>query len=104
VTPRAVPAHVVPDVYGLFRCGQRRVWARIRTALQTLADAASAIVWDVSVDSTIARSPPACSRQEDHRNTNGWRLCVVDAVAVGMKERTTAAVPTNNSARYANVM
>jgi hypothetical protein len=32
------------------------VWARILTALQALADAAGAIVWDVSVDSTIARA------------------------------------------------
>ena len=43
-------------VYGLFRRWQRAgVWDRILTALQTRADAAGLITWDVSVDSTIAR-------------------------------------------------
>ncbi|QDC13200.1 IS5 family transposase [Rhodococcus ruber] len=54
-----VPARYGPwqTVYGLFRRWQRDgVWARILTALQALADAAGAIVWDVSVDSTIARA------------------------------------------------
>lgn len=56
---RDVPARYGPwqTVYGLFRRWQRAgVWARILTALQALADAAGAIVWDVSVDSTIARA------------------------------------------------
>ena len=44
-------------VYGLFRRWQRDgTWQRILTALQGLADAAGRIVWDVSVDSTIARA------------------------------------------------
>ncbi|MDV2475286.1 IS5 family transposase [Rhodococcus zopfii] len=44
-------------VYGLFRRWQRAgVWAQILTALQALADAAGEIVWDVSIDSTIARA------------------------------------------------
>lgn len=44
-------------VAGLFRRWQRcGVWSQILTALQALADAAGRIVWDVSVDSTIARA------------------------------------------------
>ena len=58
------PWRDVPDcygswaaVYGLFRRWQRDgTWARILTALQTFADAAGRIVWDVSVDSTSARA------------------------------------------------
>jgi transposase len=43
-------------VYALFRRWQRDgTWARILTALQAVADAAGRIVWDVSVDSTVAR-------------------------------------------------
>ena len=52
----------VPDCYGswrevcaLFRRWQRAgAWAQIVTALQTRAEAAGLITWDVSVDSTIA--------------------------------------------------
>jgi transposase len=59
-----VPWRDVPEwygswaaVYGLFRRWQRDgTWARILTALQTHADAAGRIVWDVSVDSTSARA------------------------------------------------
>jgi transposase len=41
----------------LFRRWQRDgTWARILTALQAVADAAGRIVWDVSVDSTVARA------------------------------------------------
>lgn len=44
-------------VYGLFRRWQRAgVWERIVGGLQTRADAAGLITWDVSVDSTIARA------------------------------------------------
>jgi transposase len=44
-------------VYGLFRRWQRAgVWAEILSRLQTRADAAGLITWDVSVDSTIARA------------------------------------------------
>jgi transposase len=58
------PWRDVPDrygswaaVYGLFRRWQRDgTWAGLLTALQALADAAGRIVWDVSVDSTIARA------------------------------------------------
>lgn len=56
---RDVPARYGPwqTVYGLFRRWQRDgTWAKILTGLQTLADAAGRIVWDVSVDSTIARA------------------------------------------------
>jgi transposase len=44
-------------VYALFRRWQRAgAWAQIFTALQTRADAAGLITWDVSLDSTIARA------------------------------------------------
>ncbi|GIF13623.1 hypothetical protein Ate01nite_36550 [Actinoplanes teichomyceticus] len=44
-------------VYALFRRWQRdRTWARILTALQAAADASGRIVWDVSIDSTMARA------------------------------------------------
>jgi transposase len=58
------PWRDVPDcygpwqtVYGLFRRWQRAgVWQHIITGLQTRADAAGLITWDVSVDSTITRA------------------------------------------------
>lgn len=56
---RDVPARygAWQTIYGLFRRWQRAgVWASIHTRLQALADAAGQIVWDVSVDSTIARA------------------------------------------------
>jgi transposase len=44
-------------VYALFRRWQRDgTWARLLTALQTIADAAGRITWDVSLDSTTARA------------------------------------------------
>jgi transposase len=44
-------------VYGLFRRWQRAgIWQQIVTRLQTQADEAALITWDVSVDSTIARA------------------------------------------------
>jgi transposase len=44
-------------VYGLFRRWRRAgVWQRVGTGLQARADAAGLIIWDVSVDSTIARA------------------------------------------------
>ena len=65
------PGRDVPDCYGswravyaLFRRWQRAgAWAQIVTALQTRADAAGLITWDVSVDSTIARGAPARRRR-----------------------------------------
>ena len=56
---RDVPARYGPwqSVYGLFRRWQRDgTWQQILTGLQARADAAGLIVWDVSVDSTIARA------------------------------------------------
>lgn len=58
------PWRDIPDCYGswaaayaLFRRWQRDgTWARILTALQAAADVAGRIVWDVSVDSTVARA------------------------------------------------
>jgi len=66
------PWRDVPDCYGswravyaLFRRWQRAgARAQIVTALQTRADAAGLITWDVSVDSTIARA---------HQHTAGAR-------------------------------
>ena len=44
-------------VYGLFRRWQRAgSWQKILTGLQSLADAAGLITWEVSVDSTIVRA------------------------------------------------
>jgi transposase len=56
---RDVPALYGPwqTVYGLFRRWQRDgTWPRILTGLQSRADAAGLIDWDVSVDSTITRT------------------------------------------------
>lgn len=58
------PWRDVPECYGswaaayaLFRRWQRDgTWAKILTALQALADGAGRVVWDVSVDSTVARA------------------------------------------------
>jgi transposase len=58
------PWRDVPERYGswaaayaLFRRWQRDgTWAKILTVLQAVADAAGRIVWDVSVDSTVARA------------------------------------------------
>ena len=62
---RDVPPEYGPwqTVYGLFRRWQRNgTWQRLVTGLQTRADAAGLIVWDVSVDSTSARAAPARRR------------------------------------------
>jgi transposase len=56
---RDVPPRYGPwqSVYGLFRRWQRDgTWARVLTRLQTRADAAGLIIWQVSVDSTVARA------------------------------------------------
>lgn len=56
---RDVPDRYGPwqTVYGLFRRWQRDgTWAHVLTRLQTIADAADQIAWDVSVDSTIMRA------------------------------------------------
>ncbi|MFI5593013.1 transposase [Amycolatopsis sp. NPDC051758] len=58
---RGVTSHPVygcwQTVYGLFRRWQRAgVWALSLAALQTRADAAGLITWEVSVDSTINRA------------------------------------------------
>ena len=63
-TRAGTPWRDVPECYGswaavyaLFRRWQRDgTWARILTALQAAADAAGRIVWDVSIDSTVARA------------------------------------------------
>jgi len=56
---RDVPSRYGPwqSVYGLFRGWQRDgTWRQVLTGLQARADAAGLIVWEVSVDSTIARA------------------------------------------------
>ena len=63
-TRAGVPWRDVPErygpwqtVYGLFRRWQRDgTWARIVTGLQARADAEGLIIWNVSVDSTVARA------------------------------------------------
>lgn len=56
---REIPERYGPwqNAYGLFRSWSRDgTWARILSALQTSADAAGRIVWDVSIDSTVVRA------------------------------------------------
>jgi transposase len=56
---RDVPERYGPwqTVYGLFRRWQLAgVWPAVLTGLQAIADAAGQIVWDLSVDSTVARA------------------------------------------------
>lgn len=63
-TRAGVPWRDVPPFYGPWQCVYwlyRRwqldgVWSVILTALQTRADAAGLITWDVSVDSTVTRA------------------------------------------------
>ena len=63
-TRAGVPWRDVPErygpwqtVYGLFRRWQRDgTWARIVTGLQARAGAEGLIIWNVSVDSTVARA------------------------------------------------
>lgn len=95
-------------VYGLFRRWQRAgVWALILAALQTRADAAGLITWDVSVDSTVNRAhqhaagarregelqkqPPSGRGQHepaDHglgRSRGGWTTKLHLAIEQGQK-------------------
>ena len=56
---RDVPVEYGPwsRVYDLFRRWQRNgTWQRILNRLQSLADARGAIVWDLSIDSTVCRA------------------------------------------------
>ncbi|MCX5415765.1 IS5 family transposase [Streptomyces sp. NBC_00059] len=56
---RDVPVEYGPwgRVYDLFRRWQRSgTWHRVLTRLQSLADARGAIIWDLSVDSTVCRA------------------------------------------------
>ncbi|MFI1386155.1 transposase [Embleya sp. NPDC020886] len=56
---RDVPVEHEPwgRVYDLFRRWQRNgTWHRILTRLQSMADAEGAIVWDLSIDSTVCRA------------------------------------------------
>ncbi|MDQ7907533.1 IS5 family transposase [Phytohabitans sp. ZYX-F-186] len=63
-TRAGTPWRDMPEYYGswvaaynLFRRWQRAgTWALILSTLQAMADAAGRIVWDVSVDSTVARA------------------------------------------------
>jgi transposase len=73
-------------VYALFRRWQRDgTWKHLLTALQTLADAAGRITWDMPVDSTSARAhhhaPGARKRGigrsisgSANRDGHGWRF------------------------------
>jgi transposase len=82
---RDAPARYGPwqTVYGLFRRWQRDgTWARILARLQAVADAAGAICWQVSVDSTVCRAHQhaAGAWREGHRQREppggpGGRAC-----------------------------
>ena len=94
-------------VYGMFRRWQRAgIWQQVVTGLQTRADAAGLITWDVSVDSTIARAhqhaagarvhpqrqkePPSLTSVEpvDHalgRSRGGWTTKLHLACEQGQK-------------------
>ncbi|MEU0206561.1 transposase [Streptomyces canus] len=66
---RDVPAEYGPwgRIYDLFRRWQRNgTWQRILTRLQSLANAKGAIVWDLSIDSTVCRAhqPAAGARRQ----------------------------------------
>jgi transposase len=79
---RDVPAGYGPwqTLYGWFRRWQRDgTWQRILAGLQSLADAAGLICWDVSVDSTVMRAHQhaAGARKRGICNANhlaGWTL------------------------------
>lgn len=67
-------------VYALFRRWQRNgTWARILAALQTRADAAGLIGWQVSVDSTIMRAHQHAAGARGHGDAQceppGGRVC-----------------------------
>jgi hypothetical protein len=62
-------------------------WAQIVTALQTRADAAGLITWDVSVDSTIARA---------HQHAAGARRHLV----VSSKSRPVASRQNQTTTRW----
>lgn len=78
---RDVPAEYGPwqTLYGWFRRWQRDgTWPRILAELQTQAETAGLIGWDVSVDSTVIRAHQhaAGARKRGICNTNrlaGWR-------------------------------
>ncbi|MET7364203.1 IS5 family transposase [Streptomyces sp. NPDC005562] len=106
---RDVPAKYGPwqTVYGLFRRWQRGgVWAQVLTGLQSRADAAGLITWEVNVDSTICRAhqhaagarrdgqsqkePPGGSSPEpdDHglgRSRGGWTTKIHLACEQGLR-------------------
>jgi transposase len=68
---RDVPAEYAPwqTIYGLFRRWQRDgTWDTILAGLQTVADAAGRITWDVSVDSMTSRAHQhaAGARRDGH--------------------------------------
>jgi transposase len=70
-------------VYALFRRWQRDgTWKRLLTVLQTIADAAGRVTWDVSVDSTTARA---------HQHAAGARkrgICRPNLLVVSASSRT----------------
>jgi transposase len=75
---RDVPAQYGPwrTLYGRYRSWQRDgTWMGILTGLQTVADAAGLITWDVSVDSTIARAHQhaagACGKGDQQKQPPG---------------------------------
>ena len=75
------PWRDVPERYGpwetcywLFRTWQRDgTWAQVLTALQSRADARGLIIWDVSVDSTVARAHQHAAGARHNANSNASR-------------------------------
>jgi transposase len=65
-------------VYSLFRRWQRAgVWQQMATALQSRADAAGKVGWQVSIDSTIARAhqhAAGARRGPQFDSPGGWRV------------------------------
>ena len=75
------PWRDIPERYGpwetcywLFRTWQRDgTWAEVLTRLQTRADAKGLIIWDVSVDSTVARAHQHAAGARHNGNSNASR-------------------------------
>jgi transposase len=83
-------------VYGLFRRWQRNgTWMRILAGLQTRADAAGLITWDVSVDSTVARAHQhaAGARKRGICKPNRPAVCAMSRPITGWAGPAAACPP-----------
>lgn len=89
-------------MYGLFPRWQRGgVWAQILTALQALADAVGAIVWDISVDSAIGAAN-RCRSWSPPVSVGTVRITAVfDGISVPRADRVPGRIlfwPTRHTA------